>query len=165
MPHDSTASRTSSAPWPTTTMILEGFAARTTWRVCHRTGRPQTGWSTLGRSDRSRFPRPAARTTAASDRGVRFGVVATAVLQRRGPGKTGVWSHTATRLPGRSFRGEEDHRSLTPVTRPSAISRCIADAPGRGVKFLFGYAVAYFCLLSTQLRPTVALAGARQATV
>lgn len=39
---------------------------------------------------------------------------------------------------GMLFRGEEDYGSLTPVTRACAISRSIADAPSRSVKFESG---------------------------
>ena len=67
---DATASRTSSAPCPTTITIFEGRAARTVCSTCQSNGRPATGCSTLGTDDRNRLPFPAARITAARERGL-----------------------------------------------------------------------------------------------
>ena len=48
IPHEETASRTSSAPWPTTITIFDGRATRAVCRTCQSSGRPATGCRTLG---------------------------------------------------------------------------------------------------------------------
>jgi hypothetical protein len=67
IPHERTASRTSSAPWWTTITIRDGRTAATFLSDHHSAGRPQIGCRTFGVPERRRLPLPAARTTAASD--------------------------------------------------------------------------------------------------
>ena len=59
---------TRSAPWPTTTTIRSSGSSASASTTCSTIGRPQSGWRTLGVSERMRVPSPAARTTADSGR-------------------------------------------------------------------------------------------------
>ena len=58
------ASRTASAPCPTTTTVLVAPAAERASSTQATIGRPAIGWATLGTAERIRVPWPAARTTA-----------------------------------------------------------------------------------------------------
>src|SRR5450759_2942007 len=93
-------SRTASAPKPMMTRgvsLLAAFAAASEWAIM---GTPQTGWSTLGRSEFMRVPFPAARIMAVIFIGISYGLLRNSM---NFPGskrqENGIYSRLLTRHP------------------------------------------------------------------
>ena len=129
-----TASRTAPAPWPTTTTIFVGRAARAAFRTCHRAGFPQMGCRTLGVLDFSRLPFPAAKMTAVKERGVCFS--ANPCAFGRGTHmvahRAGLWRAPVCGSGGRDRTSMPGFKGLCPTIRRPRTAGSIMTGPGAG---------------------------------
>src|SRR5918996_1271391 len=165
---DRTASSTSSPLCPTTTRSGSGRTARTAWRTCQSTGRPQTGWRTLGVRDFSRLPLPAAMTTAARRGGFlakRAPVRAGATFVPGGPGSRKAARTEPAPASSRRAELEVDHvdarrrRSVRGAERrivrgPDRAAGCPGGPGGAGRPIRRRPATEARAALRLQLRPS-----------